>query len=178
MDKVASDVLDKVLLNHEVVVVKVYASWCKFCPKITPHLERLEKEYTDFRFVEVEVGDRNNNLHTEFKITNKIKTFPTILVFKNSKEAGRIVGTTENKQDVNYEYILSRLECFINSVCEQEPEGGKPMTTDKESRKKDIKAAVYDEMVKVESAQIQIIAPAQKRIQELNNELMALENTP
>lgn len=79
---------EKVLNNKGIKVVKFTADWCYPCKVIEPHLVKLQKLYNgEIEFYEVDV-EENNELASKYDIVN----IPTLLVFKENKVIGSIVG--------------------------------------------------------------------------------------
>ena len=69
------------------VLVDFYADWCGPCQMIAPLVAEIAEERTDITVGKINV-DENMGLATRFGIIS----IPTLLVFKDGKEAGRIVG--------------------------------------------------------------------------------------
>lgn len=71
-----------------VVLVDFYADWCGPCRMLSPILEALASEMNDkMQVVKLDV-DHAPKTTTTYQITS----VPTMIVFKNGKEADRIVG--------------------------------------------------------------------------------------
>ena len=87
------------------VVVDFWAEWCMPCKMVTPIVDELAAEHTKkIKFVKVDV-DNNTKLATNLQILS----IPALLVFKNGKEAGRIVGANSKSQiNKEIEAILSK----------------------------------------------------------------------
>ncbi|GCF11832.1 thioredoxin family protein [Dictyobacter arantiisoli] len=79
---------DQVLNSTLPVIIKFTAQWCPHCHALAPAYQQLSVEYQDkLRFVQLDV-DENPQVPT----TYRIQGMPTLLIFKDGKECGRIVG--------------------------------------------------------------------------------------
>lgn len=79
----------EVLDSKTPVIVDFWAEWCAPCRIIAPSFEQLSKEMVGkLKFVKLNV-DENNKLAAE----HGIMSIPCLVMFKNGKEAGRIVGS-------------------------------------------------------------------------------------
>jgi thioredoxin 1 len=70
------------------VLVDFWAAWCAPCRAIAPHVEALAKDY-DGR---VRVGKCDIDSNPEVATQYDIRSIPTLLVFKDGKVAGQVVG--------------------------------------------------------------------------------------
>jgi thioredoxin 1 len=70
------------------VVVDFWAPWCRPCHAIAPHLEALAEQY-DGRLAIAKV---NVDEHPELQAQFGVFGLPTIVIFKDGTEAGRIIG--------------------------------------------------------------------------------------
>ena len=82
------------------VVVDFYADWCGPCKMLSPVVEELSKEYTDVKFVKVDVDEEE-----ELAMKYGIMSIPTLFLLKD----GEIVGKTGGMQPIE------SLRAFINS---------------------------------------------------------------
>lgn len=71
-----------------VVVVDFYADWCGPCKMIAPILEELSEELTGKAKITKVNVDENDELAAKFSI----RSIPTLIIFKDGKEAEKIVG--------------------------------------------------------------------------------------
>nr|WP_319570444.1 thioredoxin [uncultured Draconibacterium sp.] len=77
----------KAATKRGVVLLDFWAPWCGPCKIIAPTLNEIADSQTDFMVAKVNV-DHNQQLAQKFKVRN----IPTMLILKDGKEAGRIVG--------------------------------------------------------------------------------------
>lgn len=82
------DFEEKVLKNNLPVVVDFYSDSCVACKKLAPMLCDLEDNYEG----KISVVKVNTNFDTELCKKYRIKSNPTILIFKEGIEKGRKTG--------------------------------------------------------------------------------------
>lgn len=78
-----------------VALVDFWAGWCMPCKMIAPTVETLAKDYAGkVKVAKVEV-DAAGEVSSRYNVMN----IPTLIIFKDGKEVGRIVGVT-SKEDI------------------------------------------------------------------------------
>ena len=83
-----TDFEEKVLQNPFLVVVDFWAEWCGPCRMVAPVLEELAEECEG----KAVIAKMNVDEHKETPAKFKIQAIPTMIFFKDGKEAAEIVG--------------------------------------------------------------------------------------
>ncbi|MBS4222789.1 thioredoxin family protein [Lederbergia citrea] len=105
MEKLQSMEQYEQLKNGERTIFMFSADWCPDCTVIEPILPRLEADYPEYTFVEVD-RDKFIDLCGELDIFG----IPSFIAFHNGEEAGRFVS--KNRK------TLEEIEDFINGLAE------------------------------------------------------------
>jgi thioredoxin 1 len=84
--------LDEKNFNQEInmdkpILVDFWAAWCAPCRAIAPILEEIEKENN-----KIKIGKLNVDEYPDIASKYKVFSIPTLIIFKNGKEIGRMVG--------------------------------------------------------------------------------------
>ncbi|CAI7992417.1 Thioredoxin C-1 [Geodia barretti] len=77
-----------VITSDTPVVVDFWAEWCGPCKMIAPILEELAGENSEA----FKVGKVNVDANRQTAMQYGVRSIPTLLVFKDGKVAGQIVG--------------------------------------------------------------------------------------
>ena len=94
----------KTITKRGVVLVDFWAPWCAPCKIIAPTLNEIAESQNDFTIAKVNV-DHNQQLAQKFKV----RSIPTMVILKDGKEAGRIVGVKTKRN------ILKEVEAVMAS---------------------------------------------------------------
>lgn len=101
MSKVLTEETFREEIKKGVTLVDFFADWCGPCRMLAPVLEKVAEEVKGKATVAKLDIDQAQGIATEFQITS----VPTIILFKDGKEVGRIVGLRDAKE--LKEFILS-----------------------------------------------------------------------
>jgi thioredoxin 1 len=78
----------EVLKSSQPVLIDFWATWCGPCRAISPIVEQLAKEYAG----KLKVGKVNIDEHPKTPTNYDVRSIPTLLLFKDGKVVGQIVG--------------------------------------------------------------------------------------
>ena len=78
----------EVLKSSQPVLIDFWATWCGPCRAIAPVVEQLAKEYAG----KLKVGKVNIDENPKVPTSYDVRSIPTLLVFKDGKVLGQIVG--------------------------------------------------------------------------------------
>ncbi|MBS0647998.1 MAG: thioredoxin [Verrucomicrobia bacterium] len=100
LKKISEDNFEETI-KKGIVLVDFYADWCGPCRMIAPHLEALSKEFEgQASIVKLDVDHAQR-----IASTYDVSSIPTLILFREGKEVGRIVGARDAK--ALKEFILS-----------------------------------------------------------------------
>lgn len=83
----------EVINSDKPVLVDFWASWCGPCKMLSPVVDQIADEQTD-----VKVGKINVDEQQELAMQFKVMSIPTLIVFKDGKEAKRSVGVIPKEE--------------------------------------------------------------------------------
>jgi thioredoxin 1 len=80
-------------IKSGLVLVDFYADWCGPCRMLTPILEKVAGDVSGKATVAKLDIDKAQGVASSLQITS----IPTLILFKNGKEVGRLVGLRDEK---------------------------------------------------------------------------------
>jgi thioredoxin 1 len=92
----------EVLKSNQPVLVDFWAAWCAPCRMLAPTIDAVAEKYQGkAKVVKLNV-DENIDMSSKYGI----KGIPTLILFRDGKEADRVVGVPSNAKD----FISNMLE--------------------------------------------------------------------
>lgn len=86
--EITQEEFNKIINNsHKIVVVDFFAEWCMASIMMTPIIEELGIKMKDIKFVKI-----NREDNPEISCRYSVSSIPCLIVFKDGKEIGRIIG--------------------------------------------------------------------------------------
>ncbi|MBE0491628.1 MAG: thioredoxin TrxC [Sulfurospirillum sp.] len=100
---ITSDTIDKIIMTSDIpVVIDFWAPWCGPCQKMKPVFEEVAKDFA----LKATFGKVNSEAEQFLASRFKIRSIPTLIVFKNGKEIKRVSGAMDDEQ----------LGAFVNNL--------------------------------------------------------------
>jgi thioredoxin 1 len=78
----------EVLKSSQPVLIDFWATWCAPCRAIAPVVEQMANDYAG----KLKVGKVDIDQNPKVPTTYDVRSIPTLLVFKEGKVVGQIVG--------------------------------------------------------------------------------------
>lgn len=91
---VTTDNFETEVLKSDVpVLVDFYADWCGPCKMLAPLVEQFAQEHPQVKVCKINVDDQS-----DLAVDYGVRSIPTLVVFKDGKEANRSVGLISKSQ--------------------------------------------------------------------------------
>ncbi|MDD5897875.1 MAG: thioredoxin [Clostridia bacterium] len=95
VNKVNNDTFAKLVLNNgRTVLVDFYADWCGPCKMLSPIVDQIADENSDFDVYKLNVDEA-----PEIAAKYGVMSIPTLIVFKNGQAVGKTIGV-QSKQTI------------------------------------------------------------------------------
>lgn len=93
--EVVDSVFDKEVMESEVpVLVDFWAPWCGPCRALSPVIEEISNDYEG----SLKVGKLNVDENPQTTMKFRIRSIPTLIVFKNGEVAEQIIGAVPKSE--------------------------------------------------------------------------------
>lgn len=95
VNKVNNETFAKLVLNNDrTVLVDFYADWCGPCKMLSPIVDQIAAENSDFDVYKLNVDEA-----PEIAAKYGVMSIPTLIVFKNGQAVGKTIGV-QSKQTI------------------------------------------------------------------------------
>lgn len=85
-------------IRKGLVLVDFYAEWCGPCRRLTPVLEKVAESLQD----KLNVFKLDIDASQKTAAALDVHSFPTLILFKNGKEIGRLIGLRDEETVKNF----------------------------------------------------------------------------
>lgn len=89
LSQITDENYKEILKSDKLVIIDVYATWCKPCSVIAPILDKLSEEYSE----KVLIGKYNIEDEAELCDKYNILSIPTLLFFRNGEMIDKCIGS-------------------------------------------------------------------------------------
>lgn len=84
---------EEVTKSEKPVLIDFWASWCGPCKMVSPLVDQLAEEHSEYKFCKVNV-DEEESLAIKFGIMS----IPTLIVFKNGEQKAKQIGALPKQE--------------------------------------------------------------------------------
>ena len=85
--KVTNKEFNEIISNENITLIDFYADWCGPCKALSPVIDEIALERMD-----ITVGKVNVDTERDLAEKYKVRSIPTMVIFKGGKEIERMVG--------------------------------------------------------------------------------------
>ena len=85
--KVTNKDFENIISNNDITLIDFYADWCGPCKALSPIIDEIAKSETH-----ITVGKVNVEEEKELAMQYRVRSIPTMVIFKSGKEVNRLVG--------------------------------------------------------------------------------------
>lgn len=88
---------EEVTKSEKPVLIDFWASWCGPCKMVSPLVDQLAEEHSEYKFCKVNV-DEEESLAIKFGIMS----IPTLIVFKNGEQKAKQIGALPKQEILDF----------------------------------------------------------------------------
>ena len=91
--KITNKEFEDIIANDNITLIDFYADWCGPCKALSPIIDQVAQEA-----VGVTVGKVNVDDERDLAMKYRVRSIPTMIIFKGGKEIERLVGLLPKEQ--------------------------------------------------------------------------------
>lgn len=88
---------EEVTKSEKPVLIDFWASWCGPCKMVSPLVDQLAEEHSEYKFCKVNV-DEEESLAIKFGIMS----IPTLIIFKNGEQKAKQIGALPKQEILDF----------------------------------------------------------------------------
>lgn len=88
---------EEVTKSEKPVLIDFWASWCGPCKMVSPLVDQLAEEHSEYKFCKVNVDDEES-----LAIKFGIMSIPTLIVFKNGEQKAKQIGVLPKQEILDF----------------------------------------------------------------------------
>lgn len=85
--KVTNKDFENIISNNDITLIDFYADWCGPCKALSPIIDEIAESESH-----IAVGKVNVEEEKELATKYRVRSIPTMVIFKDGKEVNRLVG--------------------------------------------------------------------------------------
>ena len=91
--KITNKEFEEIIANDNITLIDFYADWCGPCRALSPIIDEIASEVTG-----VTIGKINVDTEKDLALQYKVRSIPTMIIFKGGKEINRMVGVLPKEE--------------------------------------------------------------------------------